>query len=319
MALNSICASCLRTLRHQTRREITSLPRTTILASKPFATSTVSRKESSLSRSQPPPPPLARPAPGDTAIHDIAARLRSAEILRSTTEPLVAYGATENLFLECRKQCDYTIPAVLTSPPGEVPKTAAGEELGEGTGWWFEPKAQGGLGLDPTFYSWAQVMFLHMYALTARFRAFPAAHVTTWHQNLLDHFFYAAEDRMTVWHGMTSRGVRNRYLKDLNAQWRGVLVSYDEGVIKNDAVLATAVWRNIFNADAQVDVLDLALVTAHLRSQMSKLDGMTDEVVAGARVTFDSPVNALASIGVEAKSRSARFEPEELSASSVSS
>jgi len=151
------------------------------------------------------------------------------------------------------------------------------------------PKEQGGLGLDVTFSSWAQVLFLHMYLLTARLRRFPAEHAGVWHQNLLDHFFYAAEDRMAVWHGMTARGVRNKYLKDLWLQWRGLLLSYDEGLIKGDAVLATAVWRNMFKANEEVDIADVALVTAYMRRQLQRLDEMPDEAFASGEVAFESP------------------------------
>lgn len=132
-------------------------------------------------------------------------------------------------------------------------------------------------------------MYLHMYALTARLRKFPAAHVRVWEQNLLDHFFYAAEDRMAVWHGMAARGVRNKYLKDLWVQWRGVLVSYDEGLIKGDAVLAGAVWRNVFSAREDVDIADVAVVVSYLRKELSRLDKMSDQYITGAQVRFPNP------------------------------
>lgn len=145
------------------------------------------------------------------------------------------------------------------------------------------------MGLDVTFNTWAQVVFLHMYLLTVRLRMFPAEHAGVWHQNLLDHFFYAAEDRMAVWHGMTARGVRNKYLKDLWLQWRGLLLSYDEGLIKGDAVLATAVWRNLFRGKEGVDVGDLAVVTAYMRRELAGLAGVGDEVLAEGRVVFGGP------------------------------
>ncbi|KAK3062323.1 Serine carboxypeptidase 3, partial [Teratosphaeriaceae sp. CCFEE 6253] len=147
---------------------------------------------------------------------------------------------TEDLFRACAATCAYTIPAVLASPPAPPPKNAAQEDVGVGEGFWVTPTQQGGLGLDVTFNSWAQVVMLHMYILTVRLRGFPQEHAKIWHQNLLDHFFYAAEDRMAVWHGMSARSVRNKHLKDLWLQWRGLLLSYDEGLINGDAVMGAA-------------------------------------------------------------------------------
>ena len=59
---------------------------------------------------------------------------------------------------------------------------------------------------------------------------------------------------MDVVHDMGSSSIRQRYLKDLFVQWRGVILAYDEGLVKGDAVLAAAVWRNLFKAREDVDV-----------------------------------------------------------------
>ena len=211
--------------------------------------------------------------------------------LRGTTEPYMTYGHTEDLFRTCEKQCSYTMPARLATPPQDPPRSADGEDLGAGEGWWFEPKAQGGLGLDVTFHSWAQVMFLHVYALTVRLRAFPPQHVRLWHQNLVDHLFYAAENRMVMWHAMSARSLRNNYLKDLWQQWRGLTFSYDEGLIRGDAVLAAAVWRNLFKGKEGVDVGEIALVTAYLRAQIKALEQLPDETIGSGRVSFVDPAS----------------------------
>jgi len=186
-------------------------------------------------------------------------------------------------------QCSYTIPSAHLSPPQPPPENAAGEHVGVGTGWWFDTRAEGGIALPVTFSSWAQVMFAYLYCLTARLRAFPAAHAGIWHQQLIDHFFFAAEEQMVVEHQMVSRVVRNKYLKDLWQQWRGVLLAYDEGLIKGDAVLAAAVWRNMFKADLNADLGDVARVTAYIRSQLKALEGLSDEEITQGLVKFQPP------------------------------
>ena len=95
---------------------------------------------------------------------------------------------------------------------------------------------------------------------------------------------------MAVWHGMSARGTRNKYLKDLWLQWRGVVLSCDEGLVKGDAVLAGAVWRNVFKGGEEVDVEGVAVVTAYVRSRMAMLGEMSDERLAGGEVRFGEPV-----------------------------
>lgn len=57
--------------------------------------------------------------------------------MSSVTETYVAYGVCENLVKECARQADYRIPQAHEKNV-EVPKTKDGEDLGVGTGWWFE-------------------------------------------------------------------------------------------------------------------------------------------------------------------------------------
>jgi len=131
-------------------------------------------------------------------------------------------------------------------------------------------------GLLPTFSAWAHVAMLHMYLVVARLRACEPEVYEAWQAQLVDHFFHEAEKRMGVDHEISSGMVRQRYLKDLFVQWRGLLLAYDEGVVKGDAVLASAVWRNLYKAREDVDVRLLAGVVSFMRRCMAEFDRMDD-------------------------------------------
>ena len=55
----------------------------------------------------------------------------------SVTETYVAYGVCENLVKECARQADYKIPQAHEKNV-EIPRTKDGEDLGVGTGWWYD-------------------------------------------------------------------------------------------------------------------------------------------------------------------------------------
>ena len=131
--------------------------------------------------------------------------------------------------------------------------------------------------LLPTFSTWSQVSMLHMYLLAVRFRSLSKDSHEKWQKQLVDHFFHQAEDKMDVVHDMGSSSIRQRYLKDLFVQWRGVILAYDEGLVKGDAVLASAVWRNLFKAREDVDVRVLSAVVAWMRRCLRVLDRTEDE------------------------------------------
>ncbi|KAL5047144.1 hypothetical protein BDW71DRAFT_180338 [Aspergillus fruticulosus] len=200
-------------------------------------------------------------------------------------EQYIAYGMTQKLFEACSKPGDYTIPQ-LEESGAQVPKTEAGEDLGVGEGWWYEE-----LGLVPTFSTWSQITFLHMYLLTVRLRALPSHEsLQTYSRHLIDHFSHNAEYRMDVLHGLTSRTIRNKFLKDLFIQWRGVLAAYDEGLIKGDAVLGAAVWRNLWKASyitpdgKEIDWEKVARVVAYMRRVLSELSELHEaDLIHGLR------------------------------------
>jgi cytochrome b pre-mRNA-processing protein 3 len=87
---------------------------------------------------------------------------------------------------------------------------------------------------------------------------------------------------MDVLHGLTSRAIRNKFLKDLFIQWRGVLAAYDEGLVKGDAALGAAVWRNLWKAShtgphgEEMDWTKVARVVAYMRRVISELSQINE-------------------------------------------
>lgn len=87
---------------------------------------------------------------------------------------------------------------------------------------------------------------------------------------------------MDVLHNLSSRTIRNKYLKDLFVQWRGVLAAYDEGLVKGDAVLGAAVWRNLWKASPtgpagqEIDWTKIAWVVAYMRRVLVELSQVNE-------------------------------------------
>ncbi|KAK0711052.1 ubiquinol-cytochrome C chaperone-domain-containing protein [Lasiosphaeris hirsuta] len=182
----------------------------------------------------------------------------------------MVYGATENLCKTFARQADYSI-SDKDRKAGDVIETAEGEEVGLGSSIWHKE-----FNLLPTFSTWAHVTMLHMYLVVVRLRALEPETYTPWQTQLVDHFFHAAEAKMEVTHYMSSAALRQRYLKDLFVQWRGLLLAYDEGLARGDATLAAAVWRNLFKAREDVDARHLAGVVAYMRHCLNEWDQMDD-------------------------------------------
>jgi hypothetical protein len=134
---------------------------------------------------------------------------------------------------------------------------------------------------------------LHMYILVVRLRCLDQENFRAWQSQLVDHFFHEAETKMELTHDVTSKALRQRYLKDLFVQWRGLMLAYDEGLVKGDAVLASALWRNLFKHGEDVDMRVLAAIVSWMRLSLKNLDQMEDEVyVTNAASAFKWPAKS---------------------------
>ncbi|TLS28182.1 hypothetical protein PpBr36_00486 [Pyricularia pennisetigena] len=181
------------------------------------------------------------------------------------------YNYANNLYKSLSKQAPYKIDPNQRKK-GLVKKAEDGEEIGEGSSPWHTE-----LGLPPTFSTWAQITMMHMYLAVVRYRCLPQDAFEGSQKSLVDAFFYEAEERMDVHHGMSSRSLRQHHLKDLFVAWRGLMLAYDEGIVRGDAVLGAAVWRNLFKGDPDVDVRKVAAVVSYMRASLKRLDQLKDE------------------------------------------
>jgi cytochrome b pre-mRNA-processing protein 3 len=149
------CASCLRVLHRQSIPQVCGSPPRqgtiiTLPKARRIAPSLASRSFTGTSRHhaepeydvtvmQPAtsiPPVTPKRAEGSSQAASTAKAVQELrKITGRATETYTAYGATEILYKQCARQADYSIPQAKDID-AEMPKTADGEDLGVGEGWW---------------------------------------------------------------------------------------------------------------------------------------------------------------------------------------
>lgn len=116
--------------------------------------------------------------------------------------------------------------------------------------------------LPRTYQVWFQITSLHIYLLLQRFRALPTSKsASNYSQEIINHFFIDAESRMRIRFGVQTARLVKGYMKEMHTQHRGSILSLDEAMsisagqisgmereIDADAILAAALWRNIWGA-----------------------------------------------------------------------
>ncbi|OLN93912.1 Protein CBP3, mitochondrial [Colletotrichum chlorophyti] len=172
----------------------------------------------------------------------------------------------ESLYKVCSAPALYNI-SEKDRANDAVRMTTEGEEVGDPVGPWLQF-----LDLQPSFSSWSQTTMLHMYLVVARLRCLDRESSRNLQHQFIDQFFFDCERMMHLNHGMTSSALRQRYLKDIFVQWRGLIAAYDEGIVKDDRVLAAAVWRNLFKSREDADIRQIAAVVAWMRATLQDLE-----------------------------------------------
>ncbi|KAM0204545.1 hypothetical protein ACHAPQ_002158 [Fusarium lateritium] len=192
---------------------------------------------------------------------------------KSMAEPYRVLGATEQLFKASSKAADYHITEEARKND-KVELAKDGEEIGESLdpdNVWHQT-----FKLPPTFSTWSHVTMLHLYLINARIRCFDREGFQNWQHQLTDHFFFECEKKMHIDHHITSSALRQRYLKDIFVQWRGLLLAYDEGLIKGDAMLASAIWRNLFKGSPDADPRALLAIVGWMRWTLRRFEAVPD-------------------------------------------
>ncbi|CAH6718365.1 protein Cbp3p, mitochondrial [[Candida] jaroonii] len=145
------------------------------------------------------------------------------------------------------------------------------------------------LKLPMSFSQWFQITTLHYWMLSVRMRAMPFKHGRNYQQKLIDRIFKDMELRMNEELGINSNSVIEKFLKDYHTQVIGCVFSYDEGLMTDDITLASALWRNVFNGDPNVDIRHVESLLGYVRSQLYVLNKMTDREFGFGDFEFVSP------------------------------
>ncbi|CAI2168790.1 11953_t:CDS:10 [Funneliformis geosporum] len=128
-------------------------------------------------------------------------------------------------------------------------------------------------GLPDSFQTWFAVTLLHIWMLMVRFRVENEGKIFM--QQLVNHLFEDAEWRMREDYG------------DLLSLFHGGVMAYDEGMCKDDPVLAAALWRNILITEGSAH--NMACLVKHVRHELRRLDNLSYESIIEGKIRFRKP------------------------------
>ncbi|XP_066955035.1 ubiquinol-cytochrome-c reductase complex assembly factor 1 isoform X2 [Macrobrachium rosenbergii] len=126
--------------------------------------------------------------------------------------------------------------------------------------------------LPDTFFSWFLVTELHMWMLMTRLMA--EGEEGRYVRNCMIEALWEDVQMRAKKLGDSSPTARNEQIQELVSSFQSALFSYDEGLMSDDKVLASALWRRLFCKECS-DPERLECIVQYVRRQIAYMDSLS--------------------------------------------
>lgn len=141
------------------------------------------------------------------------------------------------------------------------------------------------LELPDTLQSWFLVLHLHIWMCLVRLKA-EGKDGRYMYKTLVRMMWLDVEERIDNLGTIDSVQKRDTLLV-LQQQFNGLSIGYDEGLLCDDRVLATVLWRNLFQNKNRTDAEQLGRLVEYVRKNIQHLDSLpTEHVLQDGRITW---------------------------------
>lgn len=139
------------------------------------------------------------------------------------------------------------------------------------------------LDLPDTFHSWFLITELHTWMLMTRLMANPHEGRLL-RNNLVEALWKDVSTRAKKLGDGHSSVIKNQ-IYELNEGFQAALVLYDEGLLSNDKVLASAIWRRFYSQNC-ASAHHLEAMVYYIRHSMHDLDSIELDELVGRPTTI---------------------------------
>ena len=105
-------------------------------------------------------------------------------------------------------------------------------------------------------------------------------------ESLYTHFFDDIDARLRAYK-VNPRFIKST-MREFGEQMNGCIFAYDEALSQadSDAVMTSAIWRNIFASNSQCTTTVLAVTTRYVRANLAMLEKLSDEHLLSTKFKF---------------------------------
>ncbi|KAJ7351006.1 Ubiquinol-cytochrome-c reductase complex assembly factor 1 [Desmophyllum pertusum] len=129
--------------------------------------------------------------------------------------------------------------------------------------------------LPDTLQSWFTVLHLHIWMCLVRLKA-EGKDGKFMYRKLIQIMWLDVEERIKNLGTIDTIVIRDT-LQALLKQFHALIIAYDEGLLSDDTVLATTIWRNLFSNKKHTDAEQLGRLVEYVRKNVQYLESIPGE------------------------------------------
>lgn len=169
--------------------------------------------------------------------------------------------------------------------------------------------------MPENFNTWFSITSLHAWMLNCRLRALLPPYGRAYQSNLVSMFFNDVQSRMKNSYGVKKASRVDQYAREALHRYHGAVMAYDEGLLRGDPTLASALWRNLLEgrdllaepaaappADSPADadalptearrVVALEQLVGYVHRELHRMGAVADVNVLGTGAASGEPIGS---------------------------
>jgi len=163
--------------------------------------------------------------------------------------------------------------------------------------------------MPENFRTWFTVTTLHAWMINCRLRALLPPYGRAYQGHLVSVFFNDVESRMKNSYGVKKASRVDQYAREALHRYHGSVMAYDEGLLRGDATLASALWRNLLEGRDLLgaeeagpaselpmearQIVALERLVGFVHRELHRMGEVADSNVLGTGNTHGHPTSAL--------------------------
>jgi len=131
--------------------------------------------------------------------------------------------------------------------------------------------------MPDTYQSWFNIISLHMWMILVRLKQ-EGDIGRTLSRHVIEVMWNDMEERLRLL-DVIDTSEKREAMEEYCQQFFGSIIAYDEGLMRDDKVLASALWRNLFHLRKDIDAESLLLMVEYVRKQTQYLEQQDSETI----------------------------------------